>query len=62
MYEKYVNGDPLTDQEISSGIDFFGDLTWKLDQLGPVFKLSANESRDVLYSLEAYRDARANHK
>ncbi len=58
VYEKFTNGEPLTDSEIEEGISFFYDMTLKLSAMGPVFRLAANESNRVLIQLQNFRDAR----
>lgn len=60
LYEKYVAGTPITDAELSQGIEYFLLLTQQLDALGPVFRLAANESRRVLQGLQSFNQARIN--
>jgi hypothetical protein len=43
FYNKFVNGDPLTDYEVMRASMFFERLEKDLRQLGPVFKLSWDE-------------------
>lgn len=58
VYDKFNNGEPLTDQDLDEGIEFFRQLAHNLSSLGPVFRLSANEARRVHCSLLAFRAAR----
>ena len=58
IYEKVLNGDPLTDREIEEGIEFFDDLNKKLMMLGPVFLLSSNEVNRVLILLKNFKQDR----
>jgi len=58
LYEKFCNGDPITDEQLDEGIRFFHMLTIKLSSLGPVFRLAQNESNRVLSRLQDYYDAR----
>lgn len=58
IYEKYNNGDSLTDFEVKAGVIFFSDLERSLTSLGPVFKLAAKEARRVAYSFEGFQKSR----
>lgn len=61
VYDKFIDGSPLTDEDLEEGIKFFQDLTDKLSCLGPVFQLSANEARRVLFAFEGFKRAREEH-
>lgn len=58
VYQKFLNGDSLSNQEILDGIEFFEDLTDKLDSLGERFRLQANECLRVTQALKHYKLAR----
>ena len=58
IYDKYRNGDCIEDRELVYAILFFTDLKDKLEKLGPIFRLSANEVRSVEYGLLVYYQAR----
>lgn len=58
IYEKFVNGDSLTDEELKVGSIFFHDLWVQLQQAGPVFKLAANEAGRVYYQFDSFIIAR----
>ena len=58
IYEKFVNGDSITDEELKAGSIFFHDLWVQLQQAGSVFKLAANEAGRVYYQFDSYRRAR----
>lgn len=51
IYEKVLNGDTLTDDEVRDGIAFHRHLCDDLQALGPVFALAAKESRRVCVTL-----------
>ena len=58
IYQKYINGDAFTDDELSEGITFFKDLADKLVFAGPVFALAFKEANTVYIALEGYQSAR----
>lgn len=58
VYEKYLNGDSITDEELKYAIKFFADLVPKLFVLGPAFRLAASEASRVLNALEGFERAR----
>ena len=47
VYEKYCNGDNLTDSEVLDGMKFFSDLAAMLSISGPVFKLAFLEANRI---------------
>lgn len=55
IYEKFTNGDPLTDRELSEGIKHFTKTEQLLTEAGPVFKLAASEARRVVNGLESFQ-------
>lgn len=48
LLEKYHNGDPITDDELKTGIEHFKMLSEYLRELGPVFELPAKELWSVV--------------
>ena len=58
LYEKFHSGDPLTDTELSIGIQHFGQMADLLQVSGPVFRLAAKEAAYVAMQMRSYRDAR----
>lgn len=58
IYDKFRNGDPLTDKELEVGIEHFDQMAKLLNQSGPVFKLAAQESHRVMDGLASYQRAR----
>lgn len=58
IYEKFCNGDAISDAELEIGIDHFSHMAELLMKSGPVFKLPAKEAMMVADRLQQYRDAR----
>ena len=58
IYEKYLDGDPISNKELLEAIPVFDSMARQLRQFGPVFKLAARELDSVLRGLEDYRMAR----
>jgi hypothetical protein len=58
IYEKYSNGDSLTDEEVEFGVKFYKDLADKLISCGPVFWMSFKEANQVYMCLEDFQRAR----
>ena len=58
VYEKYCNGDKLTDAELELGIAHFGLLSEMLFASGIVFKLAAAEAGRVEQMLSSFKHAR----
>lgn len=58
IYEKFCNGDPLTDEELNIGYSHFRRAADLLIPLGPKFALAANEVIRVADGLDGYRTAR----
>lgn len=58
IYEKVLDGDTLTDDEVRDGIAFHRNLCDDLHSLGPIFALAAKESRRVYAVLLSYEAAR----
>lgn len=61
IYEKFVNGDSLSDEELKVGAIFFHDMWVQLKQAGPVFKLAANEANRVQSQFDSFIRARNEH-
>lgn len=62
VYDKVINGSPLTDAEVYEGVEHFQRLETDLEQLGPVFRLSAGEVRRVRQQLQMFCNARERRK
>lgn len=62
IYNKYRNGDLLTNKEIEIGIDKLTVLCELLSDMGPVMFLSWKECNRVLMGLEDFKRARQNKK
>lgn len=58
IYEKYLNGDPLSDYELTAARDFHKKLTDDLGKLGPAFALSAKESNRIYLAMQDFINAR----
>lgn len=58
IYEKYCNGDSLTDDEVNVGEQHFQKLADQMRALGPPFLLATRELQRVATGLESYRTAR----
>lgn len=58
VYEKYTNGDSISDEELKEGLAFFKKLSDDLMTLGPVFKLAAVEANLVYMAFNSYQRAR----
>ena len=58
VYEKYRNGDTLTDADLEFGINHFKALAHLAEESGPVFRLAANEARSTYLQLESFQTAR----
>ncbi len=58
VYEKYVNGDFLTDEEIKVGISKLKVLCELMGEMGNYMRMSWKECNSVLMSLEAIKKAR----
>lgn len=61
VYEKYCNGDPISDSELAEALEFFNNIERDLRALGPVFQLAANEALRVKQGLQGFSSARAEH-
>ena len=62
VYQKFLKGDPFTDQELVQGIEHFKRLERDLRELGPTFKLQADEVMRVWYGLESFHNERTKRK
>ena len=58
LYEKYCNGDSLTDEEVTEGEIFFRELAGMLYDAGLAFYITAKEANRVYLGLRGYREAR----
>ena len=58
IYAAYQSGDSLTNKEVELGVLFFDDLSKKLNQCGPEFKLAFAEATRVYFALEGFQKAR----
>jgi len=58
IYEKFRNGDPLTDLELKVGVEHFSTASEMLSCLGPRFDLAENELRRVAIGLSDFIAAR----
>lgn len=55
IYDKYKNGDSLSNEEVEFGIEFFGDLADKLFACGDRFHFSAVEANTIHCTLAGYK-------
>lgn len=58
LYRKYCNGEPLTDEEVKLGEEFFRELSSKLFEAGPAFEIVAKEAARINQGFYGYRRAR----
>lgn len=58
VYKKCIQGDALTDQEVSQGIERFRTLERDLRKMGREFKFPADEVQRVLQTLLSINSAR----
>ena len=58
IYDKFNDGDPITDEELAYSLSFFSQLSSMLIRLGPVFRLSWLEADKVAMRLASYKRAR----
>jgi len=58
IYEKFCNGDSLSDSDLEIGIYHFKNTGELLSASGPVFKLAANEAWRVALRLEDFYNER----
>jgi hypothetical protein len=57
-YEKFINGDSISDRELLNAVPFFKQLADNLTYMGPVFHLAANEAHRVYAKLFDFKVAR----
>lgn len=62
VYEKFINGDDLTDQDVAFGRTFYKELAEKLIKCGPVFRLAWLEANKVAQRFDGFYEARREHK
>lgn len=58
IYEKFQNGDPLSNYEIDQGAEFHKELANTLSKLGPVFYTAFKESNRVAMAFIEFQNAR----
>ena len=58
LAEKVLTDAPLTDVERATAIAFLADLSDKLEVLGPLFRLAANEALRLEQKLRGYQSHR----
>ncbi|OLF82075.1 hypothetical protein AWH63_11080 [Marinobacter sp. C18] len=58
IYEKLCNGEKLSDNELTQGLEFYSRLERDLRAAGPVFKLPANEAGEVARKLRGFKASR----
>jgi hypothetical protein len=57
-YQKYLNGDNITDDELLTGYSAFRDAADALIKLGPAFTLACDEAYRVVNKFRDYINAR----
>jgi len=58
IYNKKVEGDPITDEDVLKGLCFFKQLAKDLVLCGPVFRLAFKEANDTYNTFYSYAVAR----
>ena len=58
VYEKYLRGDSLTDQDVSFGRTYFRETAAKLSALGPIFHLAWCEANRAAQAFDGFFVAR----
>lgn len=58
IYEKYCDGDSLTDEEVLAGEKHFLELASMLYCSGTAFVIAAKEANRVCMALKGFREAR----
>ncbi len=58
IYDKCVNGDRHTDEELGYGIIMYKQMADNLYKMGPVFRLAAIECNRVYMLLNDFQEAR----
>jgi hypothetical protein len=59
IYDKYLDGETITDQELNDGLNHFGIVEQYLRELGPRFHFPWKEANRVKMDLHAFKKARA---
>lgn len=54
VYERVLTGTTISDPDLVEGVLFYKDLSTKMNQMGPVFKLAAREIDKTLDTLTFY--------
>lgn len=57
-YEKFLNGDPISNYEIDQAVDFHNELANNLSKMGPMFHLAFKESNRVFLVMVEFQQAR----
>ena len=60
VYEKFTEGDDLSDQDVAFGRTFYKELADKLIKCGPVFHLAWLEANKVAQRFDGFYEARHN--
>lgn len=58
IYNKFIDGDPLSNYEIDAGAEFHKNLANELAKLGPVFYTAFRESNRVAMAMIEFQNAR----
>jgi hypothetical protein len=58
IYKAINDGDPLTDEECEYGVVYFGEVSYKLGELGPEFRHAFTAALRAKYQLESFLNAR----
>ena len=58
IYEKYTDGDSLTDEEVLAGEKHFKQLSDLLYRSGMAFEITAKEANRAYLGLKGYRESR----
>lgn len=58
IYERYCNGDPLSDKEVLEGELFYRKLSEDLYDAGIAFHITAKEANRIYLGLRDYRISR----
>lgn len=61
VMRKLYSGDSLTDEELKETLPTLKHLESLLRDMGPEFKLAANEILRHVYNMESWKEARVRH-
>lgn len=59
IYNKFYNGDPITDAELAAAKTYWANLQNELSKVGPVFELARKEAIRIHTQIVNYQTARA---